>query len=145
LEIKSTPRPKYVLEYDGALSDDVKRDLERNLEGRFRPGEVIALERGMKLRPIDGGELPTAEGVHDGLRRLGDLGFEVNGRDSLTWSSTGYEYRNAPLQPRTLPPERQVMVDSAAFIEGVMQGTQAWKLALATAAVWVVAVATGVM
>lgn len=149
----SKQRPKYVLEYAEVLSDQAKQNVLKNLDGLFAPGEVIVLEKGVKLLPIDGkpqDELKTLDIID--VTHCGSTGREyihaTTGErmhkcsDGKWQTETEKRAEDAVIRAIRQPPQ-QIRGDEPLPADP-WAPRHAWKLALATAAVWVAAIVTEV-
>jgi hypothetical protein len=152
------PRPKYVLEYPGVLSDQARDNLRDSLADLFGQGKVVLIEEGAKLRPIDGGELPDADIV--------DVTHMSDTKPKILGTGRRYIYRRTGermyqrfggrwMTEKEKQAEDELLADIAADEPDILWNDDvppgppwvprhAWKLALATAAVWVAVIVTGV-
>lgn len=149
-------RPKYVLELASAMSDQALANLRKSLDGVFAPGEVIVLEQGLKLRPIDGkpqDELKTLhvadiiDVTHKGAANREYIhavtGERMYKRSDGKWQTEKEKRAEDAVLRAIRQPPQQIRGDEPLPADP-WAPRHAWKLALATAAVWVAAIVTGV-
>jgi hypothetical protein len=167
-------RPKYVLECAEVLTDQAKANLRKSLDGLFALGEVIVLDKGVKIRPIDGKTqdelkaLGHRSGAYERGWLMADEAPASNGdplvppsapRNKTTMGGrvpqcttivAGARCPNVALVDAMDWPRKYCLNHAAHWADALPTAaqrrafwpTQTWKLALATAAVWVAAIVT---